>query len=220
MKQIFTTIAAILGGVFALLIFGLMLSLTFSVMGRLFPQSWQHQIWGLVLFDVAALVWFITFIFRSQGSGQRAVSLLLFVASLIGTLAMISAEVLLAGQNFVTVSPAVGRSVVYVFIAATAAHLIGLYTHHALTPSVLQAIKAQDLKDDLQEQAMTDAQGRFTARKAELGALLADGIERDLLADMSLPIPARLASDLFGLHVAVAPEDPTTAGEANDASNA
>jgi hypothetical protein len=83
--------------------------------------------------------------------------------------------------------------VVYAFIAATAIHLTGIYAHHALAPEVLESVQTQNLKDELTSQARGEAELRFTARKIELGAILADDIERRVLNDLSLPIPDRLA---------------------------
>ena len=212
MKKVMKVVASILGGVFAMLVFGLMISLTFGALARLFPASPINQAWGLVLFDIAALVWFVAFLYSSEGAGQRAVALVLFVASLVGTVAMVSSEVLMSGQGLVDVPASVARVVVWGFILATVVHLVGVYAHHALAPSVLLSIQTQNLKDDLGAQAVVDAEGRFSARRGELGRVLADRIERDVLAELDLPIPPRLAEELFGVPVAGGDASPPEAG--------
>ena len=66
------------------------MSLTYGALQKLFPGDFTNQMWGLVMFDIAAMCWAIAFVFQSKSTGQYAVSGLGFIVGFLGTLLMVA----------------------------------------------------------------------------------------------------------------------------------
>src|SRR3990167_3086002 len=115
MKNVMKYVALILFSLFAVAVFALMMSFSFSALGRVYPDNLLNQGMGLVLFDIGALAWLVVFIYKAVGGLQRAGALVCFALDFLGTLGLVAIEVLLGGQIYVAVAPWVGQSLVYVF---------------------------------------------------------------------------------------------------------
>ena len=136
MKKVVANAAGILFALFGVAILGLLMSLTFGALGKLFPDNFINQIWGLVLFDIAAIVWALAFVFKSESTAQYALSAIGFLAAFIGTLGMVAVEVMLSGQSYVQVESWVGEWLVYGYVIMTTIHSALLYAHHASAPDI------------------------------------------------------------------------------------
>ena len=88
MKRIMPYVGKILFSLFMLGAIAFLLSLSWSALSKVFPDSVVNQAFGLIMFDVAALAWLMAFIYVAKGFQQRGLSLTMSVISLIGTLGL------------------------------------------------------------------------------------------------------------------------------------
>lgn len=193
MRAVMSKVIQILFGLFGLAVFCLMISFSFSALGRVYPGNFLNQVMGLALFDIGAIVWLGSFVWYSRG-WQRAVSLVLFVLDFLGSLGLVAVEVLLGGQKYVTVAPWVSESLIYVFIGAVVANLAGTYMHHIMDPAVLAEIENQSMADDIEEEARRQAIVANKADMPSLGAQLAVRLRNDVRQRLKL---TTLAEQLF-----------------------
>lgn len=180
MKKVLQSAAGILFAVFSLAILGLLMSLTFGALGKLFPGNFTNQLWGLVLFDVAAMIWALVFVFKSASTMQYALSALGFLASFLGTLGMVAVEVMMSGQTYVKVESWVGEWLVYGFVLMTALHSALLYAHHATAPDIHEKINVGIARGEIVTEAIKQATASLEVQKAAL----AENIHRDIVAQV------------------------------------
>ena len=200
MKKVMGSASGILFAVFGIAILGLLMSLTFGALGKLFPGNFTNQLWGLVLFDIAAIVWALVFVYKSQSTGQYALAGIGFVASFIGTLGMVAVEVMLSGQSFVEVEDWVGQWLVYGFVIMTAIHSALLYAHHANAPEIHEKINVGIARGEITTEAIKQATQSLEVHKAALADSIhrdiVDQVRRDLgLHDQVLDLPALPVED-------------------------
>src|SRR5689334_16450903 len=157
MKKVLGSATGILFAVFSIAILGLLMSLTFGALGKLFPDNFTNQLWGLVLFDIAAMIWAIVFVFQSKSTMQYALAAIGFVAAFVGTLGMVAVEVMLGGQTYVQVSDWVGQWLVYGFVIMTALHSALLYAHHGSTPEIHEKINVGIARGEIVTTAIQQA---------------------------------------------------------------
>lgn len=189
MKKVLQRVAGILFAAFGIAILGLLMSLTFGALGKLFPDNFINQIWGLVLFDIAAMIWALAFVFKSESTMQYAVAGIGFVAAFVGTLGMVAVEVLLSGQEYVEVQPWVGQWMVYGFILVTAIHAALLYFHHYAAPDIHEKINVGIARGEIVTEAINQATKRLDAEKSALASIIHADIVAQVKRDLGL-IPA------------------------------
>ena len=180
MKKVIATAAGILFAVFGIAILGLLMSLTFGALGKLFPDNFMNQIWGLVLFDIAAMIWALAFVFKCQSTTQYAVAAIGSIAAFVGTLGMVAVEVLLGGQTYVQVSDWVGQWLVYGYVLMTALHSALLYAHHAAAPDIHEKINVGIARGEIVTEAIKQATQSLEVQKAAL----AESIHNDIVAQV------------------------------------
>lgn len=186
MKKVLSSITRWIFGAFGVAILGLLMSLTYQALGRIFPGSLENQLWGLILFDVAAICWALAFIFGSETVGQYAVAALGFLTGFLGTLLMVGAEVML-GQNLTPVqTQQVGQWMVYGFIGATALHAILLYAHHAAGKEIRQRIDIGIARGEVTSEAIRQATATLDVEKEQLAKAISDDIVSQAKRDLGL----------------------------------
>jgi len=211
MKKVIASGAGILFSVFGIAILGLLMSLTFGALGKLFPGNFTNQLWGLVLFDIAAIVWALVFVFKSESTGQYAISAIGFIASFVGTLGMVAVEVMLSGQTYVEVQDWVGQWLVYGFVIMTAIHSALLYAHHATAPDINEKINVGVARGEITTEAIKQATRSLKVHKAAL----AESIQRDIVDQVRRDLGLHgQVLDLPALPV----EDPKEAGSESNPS--
>jgi hypothetical protein len=200
MKKVLGAMSGIIFSVFCIAILGLLMSFTLGALKKLFPDSFVNQMWGLVLFDIAAMVWGLAFVFKSNSVGQYAASGIGFITGFAGTLLMVAFEVITSGQTFVTDGGSLGRWAVYGFIIVTAIHAALVYFHHASAPDIHEKINVGIARGEITTEAIRQATQVLEIEKAQLAATIhreiVDQVKRDLnipiLADPSMPfLPAK-----------------------------
>src|SRR5512139_4130343 len=123
MKKVLGAMSKFIFTGFGIAVLALLMSLTYGALQRIFPDSFSNQMWGLVMFDIAAMCWAIAFVFQSRSTGQYAAAGIGFIFTFIGTLGMVAAEVILSGQNLAQFNTEqIGRWMIYGFIIVTAIH--------------------------------------------------------------------------------------------------
>jgi hypothetical protein len=193
MKKVLGAIAGIFFAAFCVGVIGLMISLTYGAVQRIFPNSFSNQMWGLVIYDIATLAWGMAFVFKSHSLGQYAAAGTGFLVGLIGTLGMIAAEVTLSGQSLTggTVDTVqIGQWMVYAFIGCTAIHVILIYAHHAAGPEIAQQISTGVARGQIRDKAIKDAEKQLEVETAALAQDITADIVASVRRDLQLPIPA------------------------------
>lgn len=214
MKKVLQRVAGILFTAFGVAILGLLMSLTFGALTKLFPDNFTNQVWGLVLFDIGAMIWALAFVFKCESTGQYAVAAIGFIAAFVSTLLMVAVEVLLSGQEYVAVAPWVGQWLVYGFIIVTAIHAALLYAHHATAPDIHEKINVGIARGEIVTDAINQATKQLDEEKTSLARSIRDDIVQQVKRDLNLrpghvldlpalpvdnnapPYPVRLAKDV------------------------
>ncbi|HJS17318.1 MAG TPA: hypothetical protein VJ785_01120 [Anaerolineales bacterium] len=187
MKKVLGNMAGIIFTVFCLAVLGLLMSFTLGALRKLFPDSFSNQMWGLVLFDIAAMVWALVFVFKSQSTPQYAIAAIGFVTAFAGTLLMVTAEVMLSGQTFVQNND-IGRWMVYGFIIVTAVHAVLIYAHHASSPEIREQIDVGIARGEIVTEAINQATHQLDREKAQLAHVIHSGIVDQVKRDLNIPI--------------------------------
>jgi len=191
MKKVLGTMAGFIFGAFGIGVLGLLMSLTYQALQKLFPNSFENQIWGLIVYDIAAICWMLAFVFKSKSIMQYAASGFGFIVALIGTLAMVASEVMLGGQNLVpTQTQQIGQWMVYGFIGVTILHVIMLYAHHGAAPEIWEQIDIGIARSHVTDTAMKQATNRIEKETSMLADSLADEIVNRVKRDLNIPILA------------------------------
>lgn len=176
---------------FGIAVLALLMSLTYGALTKLFPNSFSNQLWGLVMFDIAAMSWALAFVFQSKSVGQYAASGLGFIVAFVGTLGMVAAEVMLSGQQLAQVDTSqIGKWMTYGFIVVTAIHALLLYTHHATAPDIAEQINVGVARGEITSVAIRQATVELETEKAALAASIHSGIVDQVKRDLNIPILA------------------------------
>lgn len=187
MKKVLQTASKYVFGAFSVAVLALLMSLTYSALARVFPDSLVNRMWGLVMFDIAAIAWALAFVYGSQSTGQYAVAAIGFVTGFVGTLGMVAAEVILASG---AVEPGdLHKWMVYGFIVVTALHAALLYAHHATAPDIHEKINVGIARGEIVTEAIAQATKQLDEQKAELAHTIHNDIVSQVKRDLGL-IPA------------------------------
>lgn len=186
MKKILASGSKYVFAAFSLAILGLLMSLTYQALGRIFPNSLENQIWGLILFDLAAICWALAFVYASETVAQYTAAGLGFLTGLLGTLLMVGAEVIL-GQTLIDDNQqAIGQWMVYGFIGATALHAILIYAHHAGGKQIRQQIDVGIARGEVVTEAISQATATIDQQRRELAQVIAHDILSQAKRDLGL----------------------------------
>ena len=201
MKKVLGAMSKFIAAGFSIAVLALLMSLTYGALQRIFPDSFSNQMWGLVMFDIAAMCWALMFVFQSKSVGQYAASGIGFIVAFLGTLGMVAAEVMLSGANLAQVDTAqIGKWMIYGFIGVTAIHALLVYVHHGTAPEISEQINVGVARGEITSEAIRQATAVLEIEKTRLAETIhreiVDQVKRDLnipiLADPRMPfLPAR-----------------------------
>ena len=178
MKKVLQTSSKYIFSAFTLAVLALLMSLTYSALVRIFPDSLVNRAWGLVMFDIAALCWALAFVFASESTGQYATAAIGFVVGFVGTLGMVAAEVILSSGQIE--AGEIGQWMTYGFIIVTALHAGLIYAHHATAPDIHEKINVGIARGEI----VTTAIQQATQELDESKAALAVTIHRDIVSQV------------------------------------
>lgn len=194
MSKVISHASKYIFGAFGLAVLALLMSLTYSALERIFPDNLLNRLWGLVMFDIAAMCWAVAFVYASQTTGQYATAAIGFIVAFIGTLGMVAAEVILSSGQIQDTGD-IGKWMVYGFIGVTAIHAAMVYAHHATAAEVHEKINVGIARGEIVTEAIQKATKQLDESKAELAhtitADIVSQVKRDLgliEADPKMPI--------------------------------
>lgn len=184
MKKVLQTASKYIFAAFGIAVLALLMSLTYSALARIFPDSLVNRMWGLVMFDIAAMCWALSFVFGSESTGQYATSAIGFIVGFVGTLGMVAAEVALSSGMIDTGD--IGQWMVYGFIIVTALHAGLLYAHHATAPDIHEKINVGIARGEIVTEAIKQATASLDEQKASLAVTIHHDIVSQVKRDLGL----------------------------------
>jgi len=202
MKKLIGPFAKVFGGLFAVGVFVIIISLSYSALGRVFPGSLFDQAAGLLLFDISALVWFMQFVGGSRSVSQYVYSGLGFLLGLLGSIGLVGIEVGISSGMLI--AEEMTKPLSYIFIGAAVGHLMVLYAFHGSEPAISAEISLGVEKAKVHDEGMRQAEEMLKRDMAQLGReislRLVDDVKRDLrLPGQVIDLPALPMDD--SLHV-------------------
>jgi apolipoprotein N-acyltransferase len=174
MKRIMPYVGKILFALFMMAAVVFLLSLSWSALNKIFPDSVVNQIFGLAMFDVAALAWLLAFIYVAQGFNQRSISLVLFGVSLIGTISLVGLEIALSTGWLAYADIAIPLAILLMVMVA--GHVTAIYLMHLFDPDVASKIERRADLDQILAQAQTDATAELDRLRPVLAREIAQGM--------------------------------------------
>jgi len=213
MKKVLGGMSKFIFAGFGIAVLALLMSLTYGALQRLFPNSLSNQMWGLVMFDIAAMCWAIAFVFQSKSVGQYAAAGIGFLVAFIGTLGMVSAEVMLSGQTLTQEEILqIAKWMTYGFIIVTAIHAALVYAHHATGPDIHEQINVGIARGEIVTEAISQATKSLEEQKAALAVTIHNDIVSQVKRDLGLQaidgtVFDRRDQKRYELNVAVTPEE-------------
>jgi len=184
MKKVLQTASKYLFAAFTIAVLALLMSLTYSALARIFPDSLIDRMWGLVMFDIAAMCWALAFVFASESTGQYATSAIGFIVGFVGTLGMVAAEVILSSS--MVEAGDMGKWMVYGFIIVTALHAALIYAHHATAPDIHEKINVGIARGEITTEAIRQATAELDEEKASLAVTIHRDIVSQVKRDLGL----------------------------------
>lgn len=207
MKKVLAGVGKIVLAVFTLAIVGFMAVMSYETLGRVYPDDPLKQVWGMALFSIGTVAWFVTFLYASEGA-QRPVALLMFVLSIVGEVVYATADVFMGGQTWVAVDPAMGQYVLWTFIGMTFAHGVALYIHFLVEPSRMSDLELSAMQDQAREVSLRKAAEMMQGYQDQIADALARKAVSGVFSDMALPLPGTV---IEGVARDVLPPAPVTA---------
>ncbi len=114
---------------FSVAVFAAVMFYSWRALSIIFPDDLLGQIFGLLLFDMAALLWFGALVFLSVTIGEYVTASFGFMVGLLGSVGLIAIEVSIS-IGLVTES-AIAKPLTYIFIVVMVGHVVLLYARHA-----------------------------------------------------------------------------------------
>lgn len=162
-------------------------SLTYSFVRTALPQvHWVVPMFALVIFDVGMLAWLKVFLDYAQGSGQRAVALIMTLIDFLGVGLMVLAEILLGGQTMVTAPENLGEYAVWGIAIWTVANVGAVIAFHLLHP---EARRQMALRAEM-DQVFDEALKKLGTKRAQVSGQLSDQLSDDMLMQLVAELAA------------------------------
>lgn len=162
-------------------------SLTYSFVATALPQThWLVPLFALVIFDIGMLAWLKVFLDYAQGSGQRALALILSLFDFLGVGLMVLAEILLGGQTMVAPPENLAEYAIWGIAIWTVVNVGGVLIFHMLQPDARRKMVLQSEMDLVFDEALKKLSTRRVAIGGELSDRLADGMLAQLVAGLAL----------------------------------
>lgn len=187
MKKVLASMSGVIAALFAIGVLALLMTLTYGALTKIFPDSFSNQMWGLVMFDIAAMCWAVIFVFQSKSTMQYAAAGIGFVVAFIGTLGMVAAEVILSSAQLTQAdTQEIGKWMTYGFIAVTAIHAALVYLHHASAPDIHEQINVGVARGEIVTEAIRQATNALEIEKTELATNIRNDIISQVKRDLNL----------------------------------
>ena len=188
MKKIMPHIAAVFFSLFGAGVIILLMSYTFQALAYIFPDNFTAQVMGMILFDVAAIAWVGAFIYLCKSTMQYVFAFLGFGFGLLGTLGMVSIDVMLGGQQMIAPPVWVNDALIYGFIIAAVVHVILFYSYKLAAPEVSTEIALGIEIANITDEAMKQAEAVLLAQRGALGGVIAPRLVDEVRRNLGLPV--------------------------------
>lgn len=214
MKRALGFATSILFFVLIIVLIALMVSYTLSFVAKLFPEDAIKQ-WGtLAIFDLGAVIWFLVFMFKAKGAGQRGTSLLGLVVDFIGSLIIVAAEVFTAAESYLT-DPSIAawlrQTATYVLVIWLGVNIALTYIYHITDPKQQEEMRARNIQDEITSKALDMAEAKVNQISASLADELSETMKLSVLASLNIRNPA-LLPPVIDATAKDAPPKPTSNG--------
>ena len=208
-KKIMPFFIKLFGGAFALLVTALVIDLSFSALGRIFEDDFYMQLLGVVVFDIAALIWFYRMVDNAETKAQYGTAFLGFLVGIGGVIMLVITETRVNAGVLTDTAQAM-RTLSDSFIVATIGHLLLGYFYKASDMATTKRFAAGMAKAEYFEDAMRQSDAAIEQSRAALGKVLHGEFMRELLNDMHIVASEEQLNDLFGDSVVVAEKTENT----------
>jgi hypothetical protein len=156
-------------------------SLTYAFVRTALPQvHWLVPIFALVVFDIGMLAWLKVFLDYAQGSGQRAVALIMTLFDFLGVGLMVLSEILLGGQTMVAAPRNLGEYAIWGIALWTVANVGAVIAFHLLHP---EARRQMALRAEM-DQVFDEALKKQGTKRAQVSGQLSDQLSDDMLMQL------------------------------------
>ncbi len=163
-------------------------SLTYSFVRTALPQvHWIVPVFALVVFDIGMLAWLKVFLDYAQGSGQRAVALIMTLIDFLGVGLMVLAEILLGGQTMVAAPANLGEYAIWSIAFWTVMNVGAVVAFHLLHP---EARRQMALRAEM-DQVFDEALKKLGTKRAQVSGQLSDQLSDDMLMQLVAELAAK-----------------------------
>ena len=175
-------------------------SLTYTFVKTALPQvHWVVPLFALVVFDVGMLAWLKVFLDYAQGSGQRAVALIMCLVDFLGVGLMVLSEILLGGQTMVTAPENLGEYALWGIAIWTVVNVGAIIAFHLLEPGVRRTMALRTEMDLVFDEALKKLPTKRAAVSGQLSDQLSDGMLAQLVSELATKtVPAALPAPQNG----------------------
>lgn len=186
MGNIMKVVGKILMAIFFAVVIAFTSWMTLLLAQRMIPGNTILQFMTLSLFDVAAFVWFVSFVTQAKGTTQWAVSLIGFGIGIIGSVIMAAGELILGQKLVVLDDPTrLGWILIMVVIVAALAHALLTYAFHFSDPHMRNRIENEQKVAEAIEYAYKDAREQIEKEMDNLTKDLVESVMFDARQQLS-----------------------------------
>lgn len=165
-------------------------SLTYTFVRTALPQvHWVVPLFALVAFDIGMLAWLKVFLDYAQGSGQRAVALVMCLVDFLGVGLMVLAEILLGGQMMVAAPENLGEYAIWGIAIWTVVNVGAIIAFHLLEPNARRNMALRSEMDLVFDEALK----KLSTKRAEVSGQLSDQLSDGMLAQLVSELAAKPA---------------------------
>jgi hypothetical protein len=161
-------------------------SLTYAFVAAALPQAhWLVPLFALVVFDVGMLAWLYVYLNYAEGSGQRAVALIMCIFDFLGVGLMVLAEILLGGQDLVSAPQSLGEYAIWGIAIWTVMNVGAVIAFHLLQPEARKKMALRAEMDLVFDEALAKLSTKRASVSGQLSDQLSDGMLLQLMAELS-----------------------------------
>lgn len=184
MNKLMPYLVKVFFALFIVAVFVGIISMSFKGLGYIFPDDLFDQAIGLVLFDLAALVWFAVLIYICASTMQYVFSALGFLTGFLGTIGLVGIEVGISSGMLL--ASEMTKPLTYVFIAVFVGHLALIYLFHASAPETDAKISLGIDKAKIVDEGRKQAEAHLANTLPQLGAAISARLVAEVMRDLNL----------------------------------
>ena len=161
-------------------------SLTYAFVSAALPQAhWLVPLFALVVFDLGTIVWLRVFLEFAEGSGQRAIALIMCLFDFLGVGLMVLAEILLGGQDLASTPSSLGEYAIWGIAIWTVANVGALIVFHLMDPDARRKMALRAEMDMVFDEALQKLSTKRVNISGQLSDQLSDGMLAQLMAELA-----------------------------------